>query len=159
MAVRKRSVLQSDESLAATIAGSPVQGAHAATADKDGVLADGAAVHGKREINGCAGMARCPLPEIWPRAPRPPPHYCDGCNSKFSIFYALDFKRGSLITKRHNKLRYGVADLSRKAFTPSHVRNNSLIFSGCSVKRLKANPVRTTSKTVLDKALPLDATE
>ena len=36
-------------------------------------LSDSAAVHGERDRSGCAGMTRCPLPTIWPRAPRPPP--------------------------------------------------------------------------------------
>ena len=41
---------------------------------------------------------------------------------------------------RHNKLRDSVADLAGKAFTPSHVRNDPLIYSGCAVKRTKATP-------------------
>ena len=49
------------------------------------------------------------------------PKYCDGCNTLFLIFHALDCKRGGLVTARHNELRDGVADLSGKAFTPSHV--------------------------------------
>ena len=39
---------------------------------------------------------------------------------------------------RHNELRDGVADLAGKAFTPSHVQNNPLIYSGCTVKKTKA---------------------
>ena len=42
------------------------------TGDEDGGMADGAVVYGKRDRTGCAGMVICPLPEIWPRAPRPP---------------------------------------------------------------------------------------
>ena len=38
-----------------------------------GGMADGAAVHGKQDGTGCAEMVRCPLPVIWPRAPKPPP--------------------------------------------------------------------------------------
>ena len=56
------------------------------------------------------------------------PTYCDGCNAKFTICHALDFNRGSLVTTRHNELLYGVADLAGKAFTPSHVRDDPLIF-------------------------------
>ena len=41
---------------------------------------------------------------------------------------------------RHNELRDGVADLAGKAFTPSHVRDNPLIYLGCAVKRMKATP-------------------
>ena len=43
-----------------------------ATADKDGVMADSAAIHGKWDGTGCAGMVRCPITTIWTRAPRPP---------------------------------------------------------------------------------------
>ena len=70
-------------------------------------------------------------------------HYCDGCNTTFSIFHSLDCKRGGLVTARHNEIRDGVAELAGKAFTPSHVRNNPLIFAGCAMKRLKKNPAST----------------
>ena len=39
----------------------------------------------------------------------------------------------------HNDLRDMVTDLACKAFTPTHVRDDLLIFSGCAVKRKKAN--------------------
>ena len=68
------------------------------------------------------------------------PKYCDGCNTLFLILHALDCKRGGLVTARHNELRDGVADLSGKAFTPSHVRNDPLIYHGCAVKRTKSTP-------------------
>ena len=60
---------------------------------------------------------------------------------------------------RHNELRDGVADLSGKAFTPSHVHDEPLIFAGCAVKRTKANPDRTKGTTVPDNTPPLEATE
>ena len=44
-----------------------------AAGNKYGGVADGAAVNGKWSGTGCAVMARCPLPYIWPRAPRPTP--------------------------------------------------------------------------------------
>ena len=78
------------------------------------------------------------------------PNYCDCCNAKFKICLALDCKRGSLITARHNEIQDGVTDLARKAFTPSHVRNDPLIFAGCAVKTLKAKPDRTTGSTDWD---------
>ena len=87
------------------------------------------------------------------------PHYYDGCNANFSISHALDCKQGGLITAHHNKLRDGVADLAVKAFTPSHVHNNPLIFACCAVKRLKAKPTRTKVTTVPDSVPPLEATE
>ena len=39
---------------------------------------------------------------------------------------------------RHNELRDGVADLAVKAFTPSHVSDYPLIYSGRAVTRTKA---------------------
>ena len=39
---------------------------------KDGAMADCAAVNGKRDGTGCAGMAIFPLSAIWTRAPIPP---------------------------------------------------------------------------------------
>ena len=58
------------------------------------------------------------------------PKLCNGCNTTFYIFHALDYKRDNLIMARHNDLCDEVADLDSKAFTPTHVRNNSLIFAG-----------------------------
>ena len=55
------------------------------------------------------------------------PTYCDKFQAKFLISHALDCKKGSLVTARHNELRDRVADLARKAFTPSHVRDDPLI--------------------------------
>ena len=55
------------------------------------------------------------------------PKYCDGCEARFSISHTLDCKKGGLVMARHNELRDGVADLAGKAFTPSHVRDDSLI--------------------------------
>ena len=65
------------------------------------------------------------------------PSHCDGCDAKFSIRYALDCQKGALVTARHNELRDGVADLAGKAFTPSHVRNDPLIYSGHAMSRTK----------------------
>ena len=45
-----------------------------AEGDKDGGVADGTSDHGKWDGIECAGMARFPLPEIWPRYPRPTFH-------------------------------------------------------------------------------------
>ena len=58
------------------------------------------------------------------------PTYCDGCKARFSTSHALDCKKGGLVTARHNDIRDGVADLAGKAFTPSHVRDDPLIYSG-----------------------------
>ena len=59
---------------------------------------------------------------------------------------------------RHNELRDGVADLDGKAFTPSHVLNDSLIYQGCAMKRTKANTNGPSDTTDLNDTLP-EATE
>ena len=41
---------------------------------------------------------------------------------------------------RHNELRGGFADLACKAFTPSHVCDDPLIYQCCAVKRTKSKP-------------------
>ena len=46
------------------------------------------------------------------------PHYCDGCNTNFSIFCALDCQRGVLFTARHNNLCDRVADLDANLSPP-----------------------------------------
>ena len=40
----------------------------------------------------------------------------------------------------HNKICDRVADLAGKAFTPSHIRDSPLIYSGRAVNRMKAVP-------------------
>ena len=57
---------------------------------------------------------------------------------------------------RHNDLRDGVVDLARKSFTPSHVRNDPLIFSGCAMKRTMEKPAMPKISTSAKK---LEATE
>ena len=72
--------------------------------------------------------------------------YCDGCKVRFSISHTLDCKKGGLVTERHNELRDGVADLARKAFTPTLVRDDPLIYSSRAVSRTKpttAGPTQT----------------
>ena len=76
--------------------------------------------------------------------PPGPPKFCDGCNSAFSILHALDCKKGGLVMERHNKLCDRVADLSGKAFTLTHVRDDPLIFTGCAVLSPKTHPAGTT---------------
>ena len=66
--------------------------------------------------------------------------HCDGCQAKFLISHTFYCKKGGLVTARHNELRDGVSDLAGKAFTPSHVRDDLLIYSGRAVKRTKAAP-------------------
>ena len=80
------------------------------------------------------------------------PKHCDGCNARFFICHALDCNRGGLVTARHNELRDGVADLASRAFTPSHVRNNPLIYQGCAVRGrnpIPPDPVTATYRETL----------
>ena len=72
------------------------------------------------------------------------PKFCDRCNAAFSICHLLDCKKGVLVMAHHNKLRYVVADLAGKDFTPTHVREDPLIFAGFSVQRKKSQPAGST---------------
>ena len=85
--------------------------------------------------------------------------YCDGCQAKFSISHALDFKKGGLVMARHNELRDGIADLAGKTFTPSHVRNDPLIYSGRAVKRTKAAPDRSGGTSTQSEVQPSEVRE
>ena len=71
------------------------------------------------------------------------PTYCDRCNAKFTIWHALDCKRGGLVTERHNELWDRVAD----------------IFAGLAVERTKANPSRDSGTTDRDGSPPPEVTE
>ena len=53
---------------------------------------------------------------------------------------------------RHYEIRDGVVELSGKAFTSSHMRNDPLIFAGRSVKRTKDAPARDSGTTDRDGA-------
>ena len=52
--------------------------------------------------------------------------------------------KSGLVTVHHNELSDGVADLSGKSFTQTHVRDNPLIFGGRAVQKKKAKPSRYT---------------
>ena len=59
---------------------------------------------------------------------------------------------------RHNDCCDRVADLAGKAFTPTHVHDDPLIFAGCAVNRPKAKQARYkatkyTSSTPLLKSM------
>ena len=60
---------------------------------------------------------------------------------------------------RHNELCDWVADLAGKAFTPSHVHNDPLIYSGRAVKRTKATPAGARGNKDHAVALPPEVTE
>ena len=59
----------------------------------------------------------------------------------------------------HNELRDGVADLAGEDFTPSHVRDDPLIFAGCAVMRPTEKSDRSKSTTVTAVTPTLEATE
>ena len=60
---------------------------------------------------------------------------------------------------RHNELRDKVADLAGKAFTPSHVRDKLLIYSGCAVKRTNAAPAGAGGTSNHAEVKPPEVTE
>ena len=71
---------------------------------------------------------------------KPPdlPHHCNGCRVGLNILHAPGFKKGGLITFRHNKLWDWVSDLDRKYLTSNHMRNYHLINPGHDVRSRKA---------------------
>ena len=71
------------------------------------------------------------------------------------ISHNFDCKKGGLVTERHNEIRDRIADLTGKAFTPSHVR---LIYSGLAVKRTKATPPRASGNNDQAGAPPPEVT-
>ena len=87
------------------------------------------------------------------------PTHFDGCQAKFSISHTFDWKKGGLVTERHNELHDRVADLAGKAFTPSRVRDNPLIYSGRAMKSTKAAPDGAGGKSNKPVAQPPEVTE
>ena len=87
------------------------------------------------------------------------PKYCNGCNAKFIICHALECNSGGLIAAHHNDPQYRVAELDGKAFIPSHVQDNPLIFAGCAMKRPKAKLSGTIGSTDRDGASSPRSTE
>ena len=87
------------------------------------------------------------------------PTHCNGFQAKFSISHALDCKKGDLVTARHNELRDRVEDLAGKAFTPYHVRDDPLFYSGRAVKRTKAAPAGVGGTSNNAVVQPPDVTE
>ena len=70
-----------------------------------------------------------------------------------------DWKKGVLVTACHNELRGRVSCLAGKAFTPSHVRDDLLIYSGRAVKRTKATPAGASGNKDHAVAPPTEVTE
>ena len=146
-AVRRRGQRRAEEALTAALEGPLVQRAlQLRRATKTGAWL---AVH-PSTVNGTEMGTQEWRDALFLRyGPEPPdlPIYCNGCHAKFSISHTLDFKKGGLVTARHNELCDGVTDLAGKTFTPSHVRTDLLIYSGRAVKRTKATPTGSSIKT------------
>ena len=116
-------------------------------------LADGAAIHGDGTDLGAQEWRDT----LVLRYDLDPPDFtkcCYSCNTKFTIFHVLVCKRGDLFTARYNKVQDGVADLANKAFPPSYVHDDPLIFAGCALKRPKAKPARTRGSCDKDSVPP-----
>ena len=52
-----------------------------------------------------------------------------------NICQTLDCKKGEIITARHNNLCDGDSNLESKDFTPPHVHDDPIIYTGCVVCR------------------------
>ena len=59
----------------------------------------------------------------------------------------------------HNELQDGVADLDDKAFTPSEVHDDPIIFEGCAMKSPEATPSGASGSTDRYGAPPPEATK
>ena len=66
--------------------------------------------------------------------------HCNSYGVSFLFYHALEFKKGGLITARHNELCDGVANLAGKIFTPAHILNDTLMFTGCALRGRKPKP-------------------
>ena len=60
---------------------------------------------------------------------------------------------------RQNELYDRVAVLVGKAFPPTHLRYDPLIFVGCAMKRPKSNPARSKATNATASTPPLEAAE
>ena len=65
-----------------------------------------------------------------------------------SICHALDCKKSGLITNCHNELHDGVSDLTGRAFTPSHVRDDLCIHPCSNVWEGKAQPMASPNNNL-----------
>ena len=154
--VQKRSVLRAEEDLLDILTGSTVQDARRLRQVKK----TGAWLTAQPStVNGTELGVQEWWDDLFLRyglEPPDPPQYCDSCNTNFSIWNALDWKWGGLITAGHNDFHDKVAEMAGKYFTPTHVRDDPLIFAGCATKRPKAKPARYKAKSTTPQ---LDATE
>jgi len=63
------------------------------------------------------------------RVPSNLPTSCDGCgeSKKFDVNHALDYKKGGLVTARHDGIRDELRDLLAHVFSPSRIRCETMI--------------------------------
>ena len=62
------------------------------------------------------------------------PKHFYGCGVAFDIYHALDCNKGGLIAQHHNNICDGFADLAKKSFTPTYVRDYPKIYTRCAVR-------------------------
>ena len=152
--VRRKSVAKAMASLGVTIAGYPevvTRGLRRATKTGAWLTVNMSTVNGtEMEVQEWQDAAFLHYGLEHPDLPK----YCEGCNARFSICHTLDCKRGGLFTACNNELCDRVADLAGKAFTPSHVRNDPLIYQGCAVKRKKSKTAGPSDTTYPDETPP-----
>ena len=84
------------------------------------------------------------------------PTFCDGCKSPFTLRHALAYKKGGLLTLRHNKIRYAVGDLASLVWkdverepvirkyntqdeTPALIACLSCLLMGCLLQNLRVS--------------------
>jgi len=66
------------------------------------------------------------------RTPPDLPSSCDGCGQSFTMDHALECQHGGLVIIRHNEVRDELVDLASRAFSPSAVCAEPLIYPGRS---------------------------
>ncbi len=75
------------------------------------------------------------------------PDKCDGCDAHFSLQHALGCKKGGLVIFRHNEIRDELVNLASRAFTPSAVRDEPLIY-GRANENMKTTPNKNTNQNI-----------
>ena len=138
--VRKRNAKQLEEALVDNLVGTPVQvERQLRRATKTGAwLTVQTSIVNSMELG--AQECRYVLFLLYVVDPPDLPKFCNNCKAAFSVCLALNLKKGGLVTAHHNELYDKVADMSGKAFTPTHVCDYPLIFAVSDMHRPKAQP-------------------
>ena len=130
-----------------------------ATSEKYRGLVDSAAVHSQWDGAGGGSNVVTPSSCVMAWSPRTCPRTVMAASPSFRSVTPLNCKKGGLVTARHNNLRDGVSDLAGKSFTPSHMRDNPLIYAGRAVKRTKAVPAGAGRTNNQSEVQPPEVTE